>query len=32
MKASMMEALQLWCMLARRQVGKIRDLTWASEG
>lgn len=32
MKASMMEALQLWCMLARRQVGKIRDLSWASEG
>lgn len=32
MTASKKEALQLWCMLARRQVGKIRELAWASEG
>ena len=31
MKADKSAALQLWCMLARRQVGKIRDLAWASE-
>ena len=28
MTASKREALQLWTMLARRQVGKIRDLAW----
>lgn len=28
MTASKKEALQLWTMLARRQVGKIRDLAW----
>jgi hypothetical protein len=30
MTASMKEALQIWCMLARRQVTKIRDLAWST--
>ncbi|MFD2365888.1 hypothetical protein [Pseudoduganella sp. GCM10020061] len=30
MTASKKEALQLWCMLARRQVSKIRDLAWST--
>lgn len=30
MTASKKEALQIWCMLARRQVTKIRDLAWSS--
>lgn len=32
MTASQAQALQLWCMLARRQVSKIRDLAWHSGG
>jgi len=32
MSASQAEALQLWCLLARRQVSKIRELAWHSGG
>jgi hypothetical protein len=28
MLANQAEALQLWCMLARRQVSRIRELAW----
>ena len=30
MTANQAEALQLWCMLARRQVSRIRELAWQS--
>ena len=30
MLANQAEALQLWCMLARRQVSRIRELAWQS--
>jgi hypothetical protein len=30
MLASQAEALQLWCMLAKRQVSRIRELAWHS--
>jgi hypothetical protein len=30
MLANQTEALQLWCMLARRQVSRIRELAWSA--
>lgn len=30
MLANQAEALQLWCMLARRQVSRIRELAWSA--